>query len=302
MRALALSFLGLLGAPSATHACALVGGAEIRIQGEEALIVWDPATKTEHFIRRAAWKGAPKDFGFLVPTPARPSLAEADTAVFDRLFELYKEPVMRSRARAVATNDAPQAKAAVAPVRVIEQKTVAGLDATVLLATDTKALLAWLSAHEYPSNPALTAWLSPYLAQGAYITAFKISAQPGGVAGSGAVRMSFSVDAPFYPYAEPRGGKAPPRPFRVSLIAPTKMTARLGGSRWSAKVGYAAPLESTSRAEVLSGVVPAEARTGAAWLTVFDEPASLRGRDDLRFLPAGDEQRVGSAIRARILP
>ena len=31
------------------------------------MIVWDEASKTEHFVRRATFRAAVKDFGFLVP-------------------------------------------------------------------------------------------------------------------------------------------------------------------------------------------------------------------------------------------
>jgi hypothetical protein len=43
----------------------------VRIAEEEAVIVWDPATKTEHFIRRAAFHSTARQFGFLVPTTPR---------------------------------------------------------------------------------------------------------------------------------------------------------------------------------------------------------------------------------------
>src|SRR4051812_8458581 len=64
--------------------CASVGRPmdSIRIAEESALIVWDPVKKIEHFIRRAAFDTKSADFGFLVPTPSQPILAE----VSDRIF------------------------------------------------------------------------------------------------------------------------------------------------------------------------------------------------------------------------
>src|SRR5947209_5762901 len=59
-----LALVALACAP-APHA-----GDEIAIVEESAVIVWDPAAKTEHFIRRATFRGKEgHDFGFLVPTP-----------------------------------------------------------------------------------------------------------------------------------------------------------------------------------------------------------------------------------------
>src|SRR5262245_52407848 len=50
------------------------GGPSISIAEESAIIVWDPAKKVQHFIRRAAFDTTSSDFGFLVPTPTMPEL------------------------------------------------------------------------------------------------------------------------------------------------------------------------------------------------------------------------------------
>src|SRR6185312_5575393 len=44
---------------------------------QTVILLWDPATKTEHFIRRASFKSQGDDFGFLVPSPTRPDLDES---------------------------------------------------------------------------------------------------------------------------------------------------------------------------------------------------------------------------------
>src|SRR4051794_6648047 len=59
----------------------------VAIVDEEALITWDPASKTEHFIRRAQFDSDAKSFGFLVPTPTAPKLAEVDGNVFYQLVD-----------------------------------------------------------------------------------------------------------------------------------------------------------------------------------------------------------------------
>src|SRR5437016_3719837 len=63
----------------AVRACAPAPppGVRVEIADESAIIVWDAAAKTQHFIRRASFATAAHDFGFLVPTPAQPTLAEA---------------------------------------------------------------------------------------------------------------------------------------------------------------------------------------------------------------------------------
>jgi len=90
-----LFVLAAIGAPADARACAPAAaeGARVDIVAEEAVIVWDPVKKREHFIRRADFRTDAAGFGFLVPTPAKPELAEASNAVFDRLRETFAEEV-----------------------------------------------------------------------------------------------------------------------------------------------------------------------------------------------------------------
>src|ERR1051326_3386095 len=67
----------------------------VEIADESAIIVWDSATGTEHFIRRATFKSAAQDFGFLVPTPTKPELAEADDAAFKELARITAPKVVK---------------------------------------------------------------------------------------------------------------------------------------------------------------------------------------------------------------
>src|SRR4051794_2669758 len=65
-------------------------GEKVRVASESAIIVWDAAGKTQHFIRRARFETKARDFGFLVPTPTRPELAEASDGAFDLLERLTR--------------------------------------------------------------------------------------------------------------------------------------------------------------------------------------------------------------------
>src|SRR5205823_2589292 len=86
-----LPLIALLAAiPAPAHGCAAIGPDHERIDitAEAAVIVWDEANKTEHFIRRATFQSTAYDFGFLVPTPTKPEVAESDDEVFARLAEI----------------------------------------------------------------------------------------------------------------------------------------------------------------------------------------------------------------------
>ncbi|HEX5272248.1 MAG TPA: DUF2330 domain-containing protein [Gemmataceae bacterium] len=233
--ALAALLLLVPAPPAAGCAVAPRHGDYVQIADESAIIVWDAASKTEHFIRRATFSSAAHDFGFLVPTPEKPELAEAGDTAFTDLANVTAPKVITRSAPSsngggcgcgvmapMAANKA--AAPAGAQVEVLETKRVAGYDAAVLQADDADALAKWLKDHGYESSPALAEWMAPYVKAKWKISAFKIArddpAPPGtgkagaaapaagpapgaGTVATTALRMTFHTERPFYPYREP---------------------------------------------------------------------------------------------------
>ena len=174
----------------------------VSVSDESALIVWDEATKTEHFIRRARFEGTAYDFGFLVPTPTRPRLDEADETLFGDLSALtapktvyetheVKEEIEFGCSKRAASDRAgaglADGKAAPGGFEVLEQKRVGNLDYAILgfkpgaaLAPEVSAadVLKWLNEHGYAVRPDLVAWIAIYARDNWVITAFKIAGVP----------------------------------------------------------------------------------------------------------------------------
>jgi len=304
-----LAVLTLLPSPPAVHACAPAPpeGQHVDVADEEALIVWDAAARTQHFIRRARFRSSATDFGFLVPTPTRPTLAEAPDAVFDSLARAIEpEVVMRTRRiyRLLPILFWPfflmksgSEGLPAGGVRVLETKRVGGYDAAVLQADDAGALLGWLRTHGYAARPELREWLKPYVEQKWILTAFKVG---GGDTGSGevatsAVRMSFETDRPFFPYREPadqRSGGGPRRLLRVFAVAPSRLEGRVGNEgAWAGKLLYARSRGDLAR--LLEGAVPGLPVVAAPWLLAWEDGSTPRpGTDDLFFSPAPDQAPV----------
>ena len=298
--AILVTLVAALRAPP-VDACARVSEAPIALEGEEALIVWDPATHTQHLIRTGLFAEATDDFGFLVPTPTRPELAEANDGVFERLFRIYRRPPRRVRARARALGRAMGG--GTPSVALIERRMVAGLDTSVLAANDADALSAWLREHRYPSSDALTEWFRKYVDEGWFVTAFRYApARGSGAWFNRSVRMTFQTERPFFPYSEPSGGSASPRPFRISLIAPEPMRAQGRRRVFRGRVAFARSLPDYQLERLLAGVVPGSAIPSEAFLTVLDEPRSRRGARDLWFEPNPRRRRVRPTITTRIAP
>ena len=301
-------FTGLLvWIPSANpvRACAIAPprGFEATVADETALIVYDAATKTEHFLRLAKFDTTSADFGFFVPTPSQPELAEASVAIFPMLGKIT-EPVVVHRTvkqwpqfacggKVSATGDAAGVSTPIG-IRVVEQKRIGEFDASVLKAESVPVLQEWLNANGYSTRPALEAWFAEYIRLGWYIAAFKVAGgNPTSDAANTPVRISFKTDVPVYPYREPldqrapRKGRSNHRLLRLFVLSEARVEGRLstaadaktftGEAVWSKPVNAA-----TIGPALAAGKFPAMT---ADWhLTEFEDPSDPRvGTDDLYF-------------------
>src|SRR5947209_3638385 len=85
--------------PSRTPGCCPAGpvGKPVVNADQTVILIWDPTTKTVHFIRQASFKSEADDFGFLIPTPAEPELSESGNAAFPYLKHLTRPETIRQR-------------------------------------------------------------------------------------------------------------------------------------------------------------------------------------------------------------
>jgi hypothetical protein len=297
----------LLISASSVFPCAPAphAGEEITIAEESAVIVWDPATRTEHFIRRATFDGKAHDFGFLVPTPSAPTLTAVDDRIFEMLQELTARQTITIQRSAVDWTPFVMmpfllrkdvATTAGAPVEVLSTEKVAGYEAVVLDATDAAALHRWLDEHGYATTPDLTAWAAPYIAAHWKITAFKIDkSQPEMTASTSAVKMSFTTDRPFFPYREPASQKDVPygsrvRSLRVFFLGPERVRGLIGASTsWPGVLEWSNTLYHTTREELAQRSAIDIAETSR--LTAFIDTSVVReGDEDLFFIRDVDQR------------
>jgi hypothetical protein len=286
----------LLACAPAPHA-----GEEIDVVEESAVIVWDPATRTQHFIRRATFRGNARDFGFLVPTPTAPTLAEVDDGIFDTLQAKIEPPVIertRREIRWILFQLVNKSETSTGPsVEVLETAKVAGYEAAVLDATDAGALREWLQAHGYATTPDLEQWLEVYIRQHWKITAFKVDkTQTSADAQTQAVKMSFTTDRPFFPYREPasqRTGSDTRRVLRVFFLGPERVHGTIGAAFWPGLLRWSGVLNEALRAQLSKsagvGIPPR--------LTAFIDIGSRSGTDDLFFTRAAAQSAYSSPPR-----
>jgi len=310
--------------PAVGFGCAIEAEDAVRTTDESALIVWNSRTHTEQFVRRATFESKAKNFGFLVPTPSRPSLGAANDALFDSLQSELEPKTIRKARRGInfaplvtsfslggsssdsssvtlaATSNGPAAGGAKgasvnSAVEVVEQKRVGNYQAVVLRASEAKSLSQWLRKHHHPVSSDTRAWLAPYVRRGFFLTVFQIvSDAQSQSAQAQAVRLTFRSDAPFYPYREPQrvqsvgGGRS----LRVFFIGENRVGARIENegkhADWPAPTTYSAPLASRLLAEQ-----KLEAPEGKLRLTAFEDQSSPRpGWGDLRFSPSKSQSEI----------
>jgi hypothetical protein len=268
---LALSCLGYgRAAACAGLSPASAPAPQIFVTSERAVIIWDEAHKTEHFIRQANMLTQDSNIGFLVPTPETPDLAEVDPQIFDMAAFLsqprkispvnYHGPwalvspfVISSFLNLNRVNPATFLASlrgfGAPPARpgVVAQQDVAGYHVTTLAAEDEQALSVWLAANGYLSTPELRAWLKPYIANKWKINAFKlVKSEDDPLLSTAAIRLSFHIDRPFYPYSEPSDrqlpGAASPngRALEVTILSNQRMTGALADNNpWPERLEFA---------------------------------------------------------------
>jgi len=285
----------------------------VQIATESAIIIWDSASKTQQFIRRAEFRSDVKDFGFLVPTPTKPTLAEADDTAF-ATFEKVTEPVTVTEKMPSGgggcigcSGAAPKAgnvMTEAANVRVLEEKRVAGHDAAVLEADDAKSLNAWLKEHGYSSRPELVEWLEPYVKAGWKITAFKIAKKDDKEkdVATMALRMTFQTEQPFFPYSEPADQRKadmayhPMRLLRVYFVSDKRMQGSLQENKtpWPGQTVWADEVKPADHQKILELLkLPAPTAPASWWLTEFEDRASPRpGTADVIFSVADKQERI----------
>lgn len=285
-----LMILAIAGA-SPVFACAPAphAGEWVDVVEESAVIAWDPATKTQHFIRRATFQGDARDFGFLVPTPTAPQLAAVDDGIFETLIEKTKRPTIERTRRKInwiyfTLANKSEGVTAGAPVEVVQTTKVAGYDAVVLDASDAKALVDWLHQHDYATTPQLEAWLDAYIRQRWMITAFKIDKSQSEMARTEAVKMSFTTERPFFPYREPPSDNAN-RVLRIFFLGPERVTGTIGEAFWAGIPEWSNNIHDGLRGQLAktAGV------TIPARLSSFIDIGSRSAIDDLFFSRSADQ-------------
>ena len=259
---------------------------------QTVIMIWDAARQTQHFIRKASFESAAEDFGFIVPSPTQPELAESGGEAFPLLAKLT-EPEVTKRwggfgfgcSAHVASPGGISDNAAWSGVKVLEKKEVAGFNATVLEANSSQALLAWLKENGYAYSQEVEVWAKPYIEQGWKFTALKIvkkresTAKTGNAVDAASLRISFKTQRPLFPYREPdpkayaQALGVKERLLRIYFLAEARYRGDLSDNdSWTGKAVWAGKISEESRRLLLAALkLPGDTGPAGMWLTEFED-------------------------------
>jgi hypothetical protein len=280
---------------------------------QTVIILRDAEKKTEHFIRKASFKSDADDFGFLIPSPTAPELAESGNEAFPFLQTLT-EPKTATMSRpssgfgcgcsANPMMSAGDAKNAAPPVRLLAEKEVAGFHAVVLETKSSDALVDWLKDHSYAFSPEVKAWAKPYVEGGWKITALKVAKRKDGdptLVAASALRLSFQTDRPLFPYREPDPKEAAAllgakdRLLRIYFLADSRFDGELTAANpWTGQPAWANKLSPEDRKKALDLLkLPDTTGPKAYWLTEFEDHWPYRvAAADLYFAASAKQETL----------
>lgn len=274
---------------------------------QTVILLWDKEQQTQHFIRQANFKTNAQDIGFLVPSPSRPQLEESGNAAFAQLARITAPKPKPQIFIPFSCAASPAAISNEYRVTIIEEKRVAGFDATVLTAKNGDDLVQWLKDNGYSYSPAVADWAKPYLGGDWHFTALKIAknkdaATPEELKAT-SLRISFRTDRPLFPYREPDSANssnqldAKNRLLRIYFIADTQYEGKINGETpWSGRAIWSGDI--TTHRNVLLTALQLPQNTGPAhwWLTKFEDAWPYeKAKGDLYFLPVSKKSTFGQS-------
>jgi hypothetical protein len=139
--------------------------ADIREPAQKAIILYDGGR--EDLILQVKFEGAVRDFGWLIPVPGRPQVAQASIASF---YELSH--IVQRRAGTMRDEGKDQERPGVA---LLEIKTVGVYQTAILAATDNQALKNWLKTNGFNPPARGDQILQDYIGKGWYFVAVRIN-------------------------------------------------------------------------------------------------------------------------------
>lgn len=297
-RVVAVMSVGIAYAYASACAGVAPSGQPVTFGDQSNIIVWNPETRTEHFVRNAYFDSKAKDFGFIAATPSVPELSEASTKAFDHLRHLKPMGPVPS----CSAGDADNVPAATnGAVEVLQQVDVGKYSATTVRSEKADNMTKYLKSNGYVSSPDTDEWVRFYTGKKWVFTAFKVREGAEGKSETGVVRMSFKTDEPFNPYYVPNSNTGTGEPkLKLWFVSDGTYSATVGHDKgwipasWNNEIGPASLGELANDLNLKSTDFPIKPT-----VTYFEKVNWMDGtKDDLYFRK---DSRFGQVVLAIIV-
>lgn len=332
LAAAALSLVALaatLAPPRAAPACGMFAlrgdGTQPSIAVERVVLIHDEDAGVEHLLREIAFTRVDRPFGFVVPTPSRPSVLRADNLDWTGIERAFPFAAPEKVKEAGLGFGSGHGRLGGAGIRLLEAKPLGSFAAYVLQASDGKAMKGWLDRNQFSTTPASEAWLDRYSRLGFHFVALRFdpglhrakNEREGTHRGPGPIaetlRISFDTPVPFYPYREPdRDDLARDRAFALWLVTRGKPKIPVALVKEGDSLFYKRPWQEGVRrppmsADSMPGTLgksawsPISSTSEAVWqVQVFeDQKRSRKGFGDVLLVPDEPRELDAAAMEKR---
>lgn len=278
-RTIGVAVFGLMQAGAIGCVCFAPPGQSVNFGDQSNIIVWNPETKTEHFVRNAFFNSKAKDFGFIAAMPSVPELSEANEHIFEVLESLKPHENANNAAAAAAAADSAGS------IEVLQIVDVGKYEATTIRSDDPAAMAAYLKLNGYATRPDSDEWIKFYTEKKWVFTAFKVRKGTENGSETGVIRMSFKTEEPFNPYYVPTGNSGQGGTLKLYFVSNGTYSATVGhGKNWNPAVWHAGMDETVTNQLATSLKMPVAAIPINPTITYFEKQSWLEGaKDDLYF-------------------
>ncbi|WP_420113147.1 DUF2330 domain-containing protein [Pseudactinotalea sp.] len=204
------SMVGIAIMPAA-QACGCGGfvspeGEDVAAGAEYAVLSWDG--ETERVVLSMDAITTSSDAALLIPTPTPAEAALAETSVFSELEKVIEpEEVITYEwwpdlgfGAGAGEGGAPQGAPGDSGVSVLNTQQLGDLEVTVLAASDANELADWLDSHDYVMRDGLADALMPYVSEGWYYIAIRLTAEADTLEGAlQPIDLTFASQQLIYP-------------------------------------------------------------------------------------------------------
>lgn len=254
---------------------------------ERGLVLWDG--RTERVLMELTVTGEAGEAAWIFPAPSPAVVELGDSVLLDELEALTAPRVVVERRWTFGPASGAAPEAAGQGVAVLSQQTLGPFEVATLAATEARALRDWLSENGYTFPPGLDAVLAPYVAQGWYYVAARLTPAGQGESLDGQLDplwITFETEEIVYTM---RPAAMAPEPFPLTLYVIADHRVEKAAAFGASRVSYAGFIQPNDLPadSALAPLLPA----GRQFLTRFEDsvvPARVDGDFVFTFAPADD--------------